>query len=225
MRIAELRHMAAGNERDALSFMLFQWDVNPRPYEEWADAVEGAMSFIAGLLAVRRNDLQDLGEDALTAMITAGLECIGLDASSSRVGGNCDVTIRFRGQYLWLGEAKIFNGVAHVWGGYQQLVTRYRTELQSHSRGGLLLYCFKGAAGPLLASWRAALSVQVAGIATQDGSKQLSFCSQEPIADGECAYTVTHFAFPLFHDPQDGKTKLSPEAFEAAREAKKATPA
>lgn len=221
MRVSEWHKLAAQDEAATLRQMLFQWDVRTPTYVEWADAVEGALSFIMRIMAQQKNDIQGLSEDALTAQVTGNLRCMGLEANSARVGGNCDVTVRYGENYLWLGEAKIFNGVAHVWGGYLQLTTRYRTEVLEHSRGGMLLYCYKGPAPPLLEEWRATLCAQVDGISTVDGSRQLSFCSEERTQSGATPYCVTHFVIPLFHEPKDHLVKLTGEALKAGREAKK----
>lgn len=222
MRVSDWRRAADKDELSALSFMLLQWNVVKPNYDEWADAVEGAVSCAMSLMAQRKNDIQALHEDALTAQLTGYLECLGLEARSARVGGNCDVTVRYGTTYLWLGEAKIFTGVSPVWDGYLQLTTRYRTELTRHSRGGMLLYCYKEPAAPLLAEWRATLTEQVEGIQIRDGVIELSFRSNEPVEPGVAPYQVTHFAFPLFHEPKDRKIKLKATARKSGSDAKKA---
>lgn len=221
MRLSDLREFSAHSPQDSLRFMLFQWRVSRPSYADWADAVEGCIEFSMQQMSIRKNDIQDMSEDALTALLTSNLSCFGLNAASARVGGNCDVTVGYD-SYLWLGEAKLFTGVAHVWDGYLQLTTRYNTGLVEHGRGGMLLYCYKDSAGKLLAEWRAVLGEQLDGICIEDGARELTFLSDQssPATGGN--YRVTHFAFPLHHAPSDGKVKLSAAAMAAGREAKRA---
>lgn len=218
--IEDFRRFSKGNSADALRFRLMFWKLDPPSYAEWSDLVENAISHEVSRISMRKNDLVDLSEDALTSVLVLALEALGLQASSSRVGGNCDVTIFYRDDYLWIGEAKIFSGVAHVWDGYQQLTTRYATGMPSHNRGGMLLYCQKARATELLAEWRAALRAEVPDADDRDGSLPLTFVSTSRYLTHEMPMTVTHFAFPLFHDPQDGEVKLSKASFKAGREAR-----
>lgn len=220
MRLSEWRGLSSQSPQDVMGFMLFQWSVQRPTYSDWADAVEGCIEFSMRQMAIRKNDIQDLSEDALTAQVTSNLSCFGLAAIAARVGGNCDVTVSYD-DYIWLGEAKLFTGVQHVWGGYLQLTTRYNTGLEQHSRGGMLLYCYKASAARLLAEWRAVLGEQIPEIAIEDGQRELTFLSGEGSPATGLEYRVTHFAFPLYHAPLDGKVKLSVAALAAGREAKK----
>lgn len=222
MRLSDWREAFSGSPQDELRFQIFNWKLEKPSYLQWADAVEGCLEAILGQMATKKNDIQDLSEDALTAQVTTNLTCFGLQATSARVGGNVDVAVSYADEYIWLGEAKIFTGVAHVWNGYLQLTQRYSTGLAAHSRGGLLLYCYKERADALLAEWRATLGEQLQGVLIGDGARELTFVSADnSLATGQ-PYSVTHFAFPLHHSPQDGKIKLSPKAFAAGRKAKRA---
>ena len=220
MRVSDWKAILSVNPSDALRLQILMWKVDRPSYESWADAVEGCIEHVVRNMAIKKNDIQRLTEDALTAQVTTGLSCFGLNATSGRVGGNVDVVISYADEYIWLGEAKIFTGGAHVWDGYQQLTTRYNTGLDVHSRGGILLYCYKDRADVLLAEWRATLNVQCEFAALSDGKLELTFLSKEDCRGTGKPYSVTHFAFPLLHDPQDGKIKLSPAASAAGRRAK-----
>ena len=221
MKLSDWRDAFSHDPQDALRFQLLLWKFDRPAYGEWSDAVERCLESVMRQMAVKKNDIQGLSEDALTAHVTDNLTCFGLQATSARIGGNVDVSISYANEYLWIGEAKIFTGVAHVWDGYLQLTQRYSTGLRAHSRGGLLLYCYKEHADDLLAEWRATLADQVEDINITDGHLELTFVSgDESIATGEI-YSVTHFAFPLHHNPVDGQIKLKASAMAAGQRAKK----
>jgi hypothetical protein len=221
MKLSEWKEALSHSPQDALRFQLLLWKFDRPSYDKWADAVEDCLESIMRQMAAKKNDIQDLSEDALTAQVTTNLTCFGLNATSARVGGNVDVSVSYADGYLWIGEAKIFTGVAHVWDGYLQLTRRYSTGLLTHSRGGLLLYCYKEHADELLAEWRAVLTAQVDSISISDGSRELTFLSaDDSIATGQL-YSVTHFAFPLHHNPVDGQIKLKSSAMAAGQKVKK----
>lgn len=206
---------------DALRLALFNWKFKRPSYEVWSALVEEAVAYEVGRISLRKADLQDLGEDGITAVLTIALEAIGLIALSARINGNCDVTVSYNNEYLWIAEAKIFTGVAHVWGGYLQLTSRYASGMPDHNRGGMLLYCLKGSADVLLEEWRASLAAQVADSNARESPFPLSFLSSAGTASTGLFMQLTHFAFPLHHDPMEDKLKMSSEAFAAGREAKK----
>lgn len=207
---------------DALRLALFNWKFKRPSYEDWSSLVEEAVSYEVSRISLRKADLQDLDEDGITAVLIIALEAMGLAASSARVNGNCDVTFSYNNEYLWIAEAKIFTGVAHVWGGYLQLTSRYASGLPDHNRGGVLLYCLKGEASGLLEEWRASLAAQVADSDARPSPYPLSFLSSAGVAATGLLMQLTHFAFPLYHEPMEDKVRMTPEAFAAGRKAKKA---
>jgi hypothetical protein len=218
--IQDLKAMVDDGGPDALRCSLLFWKFDRPNYTDWATLVEKTISYEVSLIAKRRSDLNALGEDALTAVLVVALEAIGLQATSARVNGNCDLTVSYD-NYLWLGEAKLYTGAAHVWGGYLQLTARYSTGLPNQSRGGMLLYCVKDTASVLLAEWRAVLSEQVQDANARDGALPLTFISADVCASSGLPLELVHFAFPLFHVPTEDSIKLSPEALRAGRAAKK----
>lgn len=223
MRLSELRQIASEEGGPAeLRFALFNWKFQRPSYEEWASSVEASIKYVMTQMAKRKGDLQGLGEDQLTATVTTALTCFGVDARSARINGNCDVTIEQDADYVWIGEAKLYTGITHVWGGYQQLVTRYATGLPHHCRGGMLLYCYKGSADVLLAEWRATLQEQLKSTQFRQSPDALSFVSEEPSQATGLPLVVTHFAFPLFHQPMEKVAKLTKAARDAGRKVKRA---
>lgn len=212
---------AAGSEADVLRCTLFLWRFDKPSYDVWSGLVEKVISYEVSKISQKRADLNDLNEDALTAVLVIALESIGLQASSARVNGNCDVVIGYNDEYTWLGEAKLFTGVSHVWGGYLQLTTRYSSGLPNHNRGGMLLYCQKDNASVLLGEWRATLRAQLGRSDDTDGVLPLTFTSSDMCASTGLELKLTHFAFPLYHAPQENIIKLSKHALSAGQIAKK----
>ena len=85
-------------------------------------------------------------EDDLTQIIVDMMRSRGFDASSdTNTGGHVDLKIAYHGAvqpFHWLGEAKTDNGgVANVFGGAEQMLTRYATGehgVQDHA--GIIIY-------------------------------------------------------------------------------------
>ena len=223
MRLADWRKRAfEGSDADYIRFQLFHWKFKPLPYSEWADMVEVAIGEVMSGIASRKAVLKEGSEDSLTATLCIGLEGYGFQARSANWNGNCDLTVTYGDSCVWLGEAKIFTGAAHVWGGYLQLVSRYADGLPEHSRVGMLLYCKKENALALLGEWQAYLDVMVANAQCAATTHPLVFTSADVAAATGLPLSVTHYAFPLFHEPLEDVVKGTAEAFAAGQAAKKA---
>lgn len=218
--LRKLKALSSSSDPGALQCCLVLWRFNRPTYDEWVGLVERAIAFEVAQMAQRRNDLQELGEDALTALLVIALNSLGLRASSAVVNGNCDVVVEYADDYQWLGEAKLFTGVTVIWKGYLQLTTRYAAGLPNQSKGGMLLYCFKESAATLLSEWREVLNTSVPHANIQDGELPLTFRSEDICASSGLALGLLHFAFVLFHSPQENKIKLSKDAMKAGTKAK-----
>lgn len=214
--------MEKGTADQKMRFALLMWDFQKPTYADWIELLEGAILFQVSQMATHRNYLQDSGEDLLTSVLVIGLSSLGLEATHSMVNGNCDVTIRY-GDYLWIGEAKIFTGVTVVWGGYLQLTQRYSTGLPNHNKGGMLIYCIKDSAKALLAEWKAALFEQLPHCNPVDDGHPLCFRSSDVVSSSGLDISITHFSFPLLHDPVEDKIKLTKSALSAGKAAKSAS--
>lgn len=196
---------------------LAMWKFSPLPYDEWADLVEEALAKISVDMTGQRHYLQKQSEDALTTSVLLGLRHAGLEAAMKVVGGNCDVTIEFRG-YQWLGEAKKWKGASWIWDGYQQLTTRYAAGLANQTRGGMLIYCYDARADLCMAQWQGALQREVPQSSpTPSPTATLAFTSLDVAQATGAQLKILHVPFVLHHDPQDGKRKLSKGALAAAK--------
>jgi len=85
---------------------------------------------------VRQQD----NEDRLTIEIVDQLRSLGHEAShDTKIGGHADIVVR-KNDFLWLGEAKIYQHNNNLWEGFLQLLTRYSTGDFNQENGGLLIY-------------------------------------------------------------------------------------
>lgn len=216
--LADIRADAErGTAADRLAFAHFMWKYKAPPYEEWVVHVEEAIYLQILNMAGFKNYLKDHKEDGLTVQVIQGLRMLSLDAHMAMVNGNCDVTIRYM-DYLWLGEAKIARSVSVVWEGFLQLTTRYATGMPGQTSGGMLIYCTEGSSEDFMRSWRDTLSVELNSATFQEhGSIRSSFWTQHASQVTGSPLKLIHMPFPLFHQPLDGKRKLSPAALAAAK--------
>lgn len=218
--LADWRVNACKTPVGALHFHIALWDFDPPSYSYWVGLVEDAIMHQVDLMASKRNHFHDLDEDALSSVVVQSLENLNLECSAKAVNGNVDIAIEYRG-YQWLGEAKIASDVQKVFHGYQQLTTRYCPGVQHSSAGGMLLYCLHDKANVTMAGWRAALNHQMPDSQVRDGPNALTFRSTDCNNSVGSEFGILHIAFPLHHDPQEEKLKLSPAAIRAARDARK----
>lgn len=219
LTIEDLRREAHKTEVGRLHFSLLIWKFKRPSYEEWVKLVEDAVYYQVIQMAGRRNDFNDLDEDALTAIIQISLDNLNLDVSAKVVNGNTDISVEFD-TYKWLGEAKIASDASKIYHGYQQLTSRYATGIKNQSSGGLLLYCQHDAADVILSGWRAALEIQVPSCNARKGMQPLSFRSDDVCQSTGLGLEILHFAIPLHHKPQEDEVKLSETAIKAARKAR-----
>ena len=196
------------------------WHFNEPSYAEWCALVEDALLYEAAQMSNRKSDFHDLDEDALSATLLVALNNLALDASGRVVNGNCDLTIK-RGDYLWLGEAKIAGNTSNIHGGYLQLRDRYDSGVAGQDRGGMVIYCQTDSTKAVLAGWRAALEKVVPSSAPKDHpSSALAFTSSDTSPVTGETLSLIHIAFPLFHKPTDPTATLPADAAQASRLAK-----
>ncbi len=220
LTIDALRTQAEKTEVGRLQFSLMLWAVKRPGYKEWVTLVEDAIYYLLTQMAGRRNDFNDLDEDALTAVIQIALSSLNMTVSAKVVNGNADVSIEFD-TYRWLGEAKIASDVSKIYHGYQQLISRYSTGIENQNCGGMLLYCQHDSADRILSGWRAALEVQSPESGAKDGRHALSFTTTAKSNSTGIDLDIVHYGIPLHHAPKEDVLKLSDGAIKAARAARK----
>lgn len=174
-------------------------------YQAFADKVEEAIDGILDRMAENPQLRLNKSEDELTVEIIDNLRTMGVEATlTSTVGGHCDVVVRGKRNFAWLGEAKIDHDLPWILKGYRQLFTRYSTGQDDQNRGGLIIYVRKPRADIVLADWKAELAANEPSSSTLDCPKRrLAFLSDQTHPRTGAAYRVRHVATSLFFEPQD----------------------
>ncbi len=118
-------------------------------------ALEEILEYSYHALIENKHLLQKQGEDALSIQIIMQLKMLGIIAThDEQVGGHCDITVRGKKHFLWIGEAKIHNSYKWLEDGFLQLSTRYATGGVGQDRGEIIIYCFIANAVSVLENWK-----------------------------------------------------------------------
>lgn len=171
--------------------------------------VNRALDYAITRMVEGRQYMKELSEDELTIQLVNALNFMGIEAShDTAVGGHCDVVVRMKGGFLWLGEAKIHNDYEYLFGGFQQLNTRYSTGLSGQDVGGIIIYNFGQRIDKVMAAWGALLLERVSDVViTQCAINKLAFESVH-LHDGTgLPLRIRHVPVPLYFKPQDNVTR------------------
>ncbi|QEW32002.1 hypothetical protein D0N50_10085 [Erwinia billingiae] len=142
------------------------------------------------------------GEDELTGVILAFLKGRNYDAEhDTQHGGHIDILVKHQlGRFAWLGEAKLWDGPAYIYGGWNQLNELYGTGTVRDNQGGMIIYIKIKKSGEKMADWQKHLQQEVAdAVITPDPENPLRFTSQTLHPATSQPYTVRHMAVSLFH--------------------------
>ncbi len=142
------------------------------------------------------------GEDELTSVIITFLKGRGYDAEhDTQHGGHTDILVKHQlGRFEWIGEAKLWNGPVYIWGGWNQLNTRYGSGTCRDNHGGIIIYVKIRKSGERLTSWKDHFIGQVPGaVITPDSLNPLRFSSITEHPATSQPYYVRHMAVSLFH--------------------------
>ncbi len=148
---------------------------------------------------------QDDKEDRLTIDIKNQLCCMGYNAShDSKVGGHADLVVK-KGNFLWIGEAKIHGAYEHLWEGFQQLNTRYSTGDFNQKDGGIFIYIRQKNASSILDKWKTHLVEKKLPNYTCEPCliRELSFFSSHTHEGSGRDFKVRHMPVILYFQPQD----------------------
>jgi hypothetical protein len=155
---------------------------------------------------LRQNDK----EDRLTIDIENQLCCLGYNAShDSKVGGHADLVVR-KGDFTWIGEAKIHSDYEYLWQGFQQLNTRYSTGDSNQKDGGVLIYIRVQDANLVIQRWKEyLLSKNLPDYSCRPCEmKDTCFYSIHKHEKSGRAFQVRHMPVMLYFNPKD-KSGLS----------------
>jgi hypothetical protein len=155
--------------------------------------------------------LQNDTEDRLTISIINNLRCMGYNSShESKIGGHVDLAVT-KGNFKWLGEAKIHHDYEYLWQGFQQLTTRYSTGDDNQSDGGLLIYIKVKDAKQVIEKWQEHLtSKNLPGYSIrQCEAKSTYFFSIHTHQRSGRDFKVRHMPVILHFSPQDKSAQKS----------------
>lgn len=175
-------------------------------YQRFVELVDKALDWIAQELSRNPELHKKQSEDQLTIQVVSLLRAMTFTAHhETKVGGHCDVVIEYKFEFLWLGEAKIFDSdYSWLFKGFEQLNTRYSTGNPNQNSGGMIIYSFKDRIDRMMKRWMDHLEENFSDIAIEDCPvNQLAKISTHPHKRTGLKYRVRHVPISLYFDPQD----------------------
>ena len=148
---------------------------------------------------------QDDKEDRLTIDIKNQLCCMGYNAShDTKIGGHADLVVK-KGNFTWIGEAKIHSSYNYLWEGFLQLTTRYSTGNCNQRDGGIFIYIRNKDASSIIEKWKTHLLSKELPNYTYKASKngELSFFSTHKHQGSGKDFKIRHMPVMLYFQPQD----------------------
>jgi len=112
-------------------------------YDEFIEQLYKDIELIITDLEETRDTISQT-EDSITVQIKNNLkqQCYSAE-HGVKDGGHVDLKVQFK-DFKWIGEAKKWGGAKYIYGGVEQLITRYTTGLHNQTNGGVLIYFFCG---------------------------------------------------------------------------------
>jgi hypothetical protein len=176
-------------------------------YEEFISVLyEDIDEIVESIEDASKHYVED-GEDKISTAIVSRLSDIGYFATHDRdINGHVDIVVQSRFLNVkWLGEAKLDNGPAYLWGGWEQLTTRYSNSTPSNRCGGMLVYVKKSTALERLDSWAEKLhenKIQTYSKVPREKRGGLNFYTSIPHYRSGLDYEVRHITVCVQHDPK-----------------------
>lgn len=183
-------------------------------YEAFVAIVNDAVDLVIRMIEENPKYKQKMSEDQLTILLVEALRALGLPAShDSMIGGHCDVVIRGRNDYTWLGEAKIHSSYDWLLKGFEQLDSRYMAPASGRDHGGIIIYCYGERADLVLDEWIKHLLAERldVNIITYDNDNIRYETAHEHARNGRIV-KVRHSIASLHFAPQDKAPVRKPRA-------------
>ncbi|MEM6398915.1 MAG: hypothetical protein AAF757_01605 [Cyanobacteria bacterium P01_D01_bin.116] len=151
-------------------------------------------------------------EDRLTIDIRDQLRRLGYDAAhDSKFGGHADLLVK-KGNFTWIGEAKIHSSYNYLWEGFLQLTTRYSTGDSNQRDGGIFIYIRQKNASAIVEKWKDyLLSKELKGYSYEASeNREISFFSTHKHEGSGQDFRIKHIPVILYFQPQDksGRSKI-----------------
>ncbi len=137
LSLEHLEVMSFGNKY----FAGFQKRSLIETYEEFIEQLYNDIEMIISDLEETRDVISN-SEDSITVQIKNNLRQQGYHAEHGvKDGGHVDLRVQFR-DFKWFAEAKKWNGATYIYGGVEQLISRYTLGGYNQTNGGVLIYFF-----------------------------------------------------------------------------------
>ncbi|MEO1949101.1 hypothetical protein [Thioclava sp.] len=179
---------------------------NATSHSERLDYLEKALDNSYDLLTDARKEFAPHSEDALTRSLMVGLNMAGITANHDpQLGGHVDLVVEGKGGFRWIGEAKIYNGPAYIFGGYKQLTTRYGVAAPGRDTGEIIIYCKQSRATERLDDWKAHLvenGEDVSVTVQRTEEKPFEFRTENSCKATGLRFRTRHRIVPLYHNPE-----------------------
>ncbi|MDO8985338.1 hypothetical protein [Cypionkella sp.] len=185
------------------AFFAVGWSIK-QTHQERFELIEQVVDQCYRELVEKRQAFHTLGEDQLSLIICSMIAFTGAAVShDAQIGGHVDIVVRGPNAFLWIGEAKIYNGPAYVMGGFEQLSTRYGVAGVGCDRGEIIIYCKQPNATRALVAWRDHLVGNGVVEIGEDKSSTsaLVFRSKHSCPGTGCDFLVRHRIVPLHFRP------------------------
>jgi len=145
------------------------------------------------------------GEDRLTIDIRDQLRRLGYDAAhDSKFGGHADLLVK-KGNFTWIGEAKIHSSYNYLWEGFLQLTTRYSTGDSNQRDGGIFIYIRQKNVSAIIEKWKNhLLSKELPDFNSEAcENREISFFSTHKHEGSGQDFRIKHIPVILYFQPQD----------------------
>ncbi len=167
-------------------------------------ALEKILESCFASLVENRQHKQKHSEDALSVEIVERLRGFKMEANHDvQTGGHCDIHVRGKSNFLWIGEAKIHGGYGWLESGFKQLSTRYATGMPGQDCGDLIMYCRKRDSVAVLKSWLKRLKQNFPDttVTVDEVSELLQFRTVHTCENSGRPFKTRHKIVPLFWQP------------------------
>ncbi|ABS08237.1 MULTISPECIES: hypothetical protein [Shewanella] len=165
-----------------------QRDLYGRDYDSFINCIYETLDLIISRIDMHPHLRARDSEDRTTLEMVNAFRFTGILAEQDAYyNGNCDFSINFRDNFVWLGEAKLDNSNTHIMEGFRQLVDRYVTGSKVQKEGALLIYCRLSNPTEVLQKWRDYLLQKE----TEESEYSIRFL-EDPLEEGARYFYTVH---------------------------------
>jgi hypothetical protein len=187
----------------------------PETYEEFIAHLYKVLDVIIRMLEDSADD-QKPDEELLTVQIVHNLKWTFQASHDTKTKGHVDILVQ-KGDFRWLGEAKVHSSYSWLFKGMCQLMTRYSTGRKNQTHSGMIIYFFRKGVKKKMHTWKQQLGKRTekepfkTGIGLQSITCEIEenhqFVSHHIHEVSEFEIKVRHFPVMLYTKPLDPLVK------------------